>query len=137
MGASQAQLLRALSGRSVPPPGFARADIDAIADVLAHKRADAVRQAVPELAVTRAFRRDFLAWAGVHPLAGGGPARDARRYFRWLHRADRTAAAGAAIAATALRPDRWPIRAAFYRTGGRTVAGVRIGRWQIIRRPPA
>ena len=53
VGASQAQLLRSLSGRSAPPPGFARADIDAIADVLAHKRADAVRQAVPELAVTQ------------------------------------------------------------------------------------
>jgi hypothetical protein len=137
VGASQSQLLRALSGRSAPPPGFVRADIDAIADVLAHKRAHAVRQAVPELAVTRAFRRDFPAWARTHPLAGGGPARDARRFFRWLHRADRTAAAGTAIAATALRSGRWPIRAAVYRTSRRTVVGVRIGPWQIIRRPPA
>jgi hypothetical protein len=69
----QASLLSALVAGTPAPAGFDRARLRVQARALAAKRADVIARIAPELPriMGAEYRREFLAYAAMHPLTGG------------------------------------------------------------------
>lgn len=87
---SQAALMAALAGRGPVPPGFDADRIRASADMLARKRAHALAQAWPCLALMLGsdFQAHFAAYARETTLvAQGGSLADGRLFVQWLETA--------------------------------------------------
>ncbi len=132
LATAQGQFLRAVTGAGPGPPGFDLDDLDAVADVLAYKRATAVAHAFPDLAALPAFDDRFVPWARRHPNRGGGAGADAAGFVRELPRADRTvyatrAAAVARLADRSLRPC-----VHLWRSRDAVVVAIAVGPWRRV-----
>jgi hypothetical protein len=83
----QSELVHALGGASTVPVGFDRLRLSALAQSLAHKRADAVGRIWPEVPAAlgaAAYRQAFDAYAAACPLpAEGGATADGRAFIAW------------------------------------------------------
>jgi hypothetical protein len=92
LGALQAELVRALTGRAEAPEGFDPARVEATAEALRAKRARSVVRAWPALARSLGddFGPSFWAYAAGSPLPlRGGPLADGRGFARALARVGR------------------------------------------------
>jgi hypothetical protein len=132
LAAGQRAFVRAVTAGGGPPPGFDHDDLDAVASVLADKRARAVAGAFPALADTGAFEDGFTAWAATHPSPDRAAATDAVAFLDGLPRHRRTAAAAAEVTRAELATVRR--RAVVRRAPDGTVVGLRLAGRVVVRR---